>query len=145
MRIVDEIIIHCSYTPSSMDIGVEEIRKWHTDPKPKGNGWSDIGYHFVITRSGDIQVGRPLERTGAHTKGHNKGTIGICWVGGMNEAKDAAEDNRTDIQKELMLALIDTLIERFPTIKKISGHRDYANRDCPCYNAREEHKHQLKP
>ena len=61
-----------------MDIGVKEIRKWHVDE----NKWSDIGYHDVIRRNGAIETGRPLEKPGAHAKGHNQNAIGICLVGG---------------------------------------------------------------
>lgn len=76
------VIVHCSDTPDYQadqvryDYGVEDIRQWH-----KERGWSDIGYHFVITRMGDVQEGRSIARRGAHAKGHNHDSIGICIIG----------------------------------------------------------------
>lgn len=78
MREINLIVVHCTYSRPSMDIGVEEIRKWHVE----GNSWTDIGYHYVIRRDGTIEDGRPIERPGAHVKGHNSNSIGIAWVGG---------------------------------------------------------------
>ena len=82
MREINKIIIHCSATPEGQDFTVQQIRQWHTTPKPKGNGWSDIGYHFVIYRDGSVHKGRPLEQIGAHTLGYNANSIGICYIGG---------------------------------------------------------------
>ena len=87
MRQIDHIIVHCSYTPPSMDIGAETIREWHTLPKPKGRGWSDIGYHWVIRRNGTVEAGRSEERAGAHAKGYNQDSIGICLIGGKSEKR----------------------------------------------------------
>ena len=77
MREIDAIVIHCSYTPPSMDIGVREIYDWHVND----NGWKDIGYHYVIRRNGNIEIGRPEHTPGAHVAGHNHNTIGLCLVG----------------------------------------------------------------
>ena len=103
----DTIIVHCSATPQNMDIGVEEIRRWHTDPKPRGKGWSDIGYHYVIRRSGVVEAGRDWKRMGAHARGHNRTSIGICLVGG-NDAEDRrrAEANYTRQQYRSLEKLI---------------------------------------
>lgn len=76
MRKIEKIIWHCSDTPESMDIGAEEIRQWHLQ-----RGWSDIGYHYVIRRDGKREIGRALEKPGAHVKGHNRYSIGCCLVG----------------------------------------------------------------
>lgn len=87
MRKIDTIIIHCSDTPSTMNIGAKEIRDWHI----KDNGWSDIGYHYVIRRNGSLETGRNIETIGAHVYSHNKNSIGICLVGGKpigNQKKD---------------------------------------------------------
>ncbi len=78
-RKIDEIVLHCSATREGQDISVETIRSWHVD----GNGWSDIGYHAVIMLDGTLELGRPLERSGAHVKGHNRNTIGVCYIGGV--------------------------------------------------------------
>lgn len=81
MRVINKIIIHCAATPEGKDYTVDQIRQWHTTPKPNGNGWKDIGYHFVIYRDGSVHPGRPIEQIGAHTSGYNANSIGICYMG----------------------------------------------------------------
>ncbi len=132
MRAINEIIIHCSFTKASMDIGVKEIRQWHTDPKPKGNGWSDIGYHYVIARDGEIQTGRPVETPGAHARNHNAKSIGVCLVGGMDK-EGKPRFNYTQPQMDALKAHINHLKRKYPKAK-IIGHNDVSNKDCPCFN-----------
>ena len=127
-RIINEIIVHCAATKPSMDIGVEEIYGWHVD----GNGWSDIGYHWVIRRDGTVEEGRPEDCAGAHAKGHNNTSIGICLVGGIDEAGDA-DANFTLAQYTALSKAIDAARMRHP-IKKLSGHRDYASKACPSFD-----------
>lgn len=76
VRKINKLVIHVSDTPDNKDFSAEDIRRWH-----KQRGWSDIGYHFVIRIDGTIEKGRDLEIIGAHTKGYNSNSIGICWVG----------------------------------------------------------------
>lgn len=133
MRPITEIIIHCSDTPEGKDYKADDIRRWHTAQPPKGNGWKDIGYHYVIDIDGTIETGRPLEQVGAHCKGHNVGTIGICYVGGKRNGQPA--DTRNQHQDFALRCLIKTLKHQFPSITKVSGHRDYANKACPCFDA----------
>lgn len=76
IRKITKIVIHCSDSPDDKDFNVDDIRQWH-----KKRGWNDVGYHFVITRSGELQLGRDIEIIGAHTRGYNSNSIGICWVG----------------------------------------------------------------
>ena len=135
MRKITEIIVHCSATPPEMDIGVAEIRKWHTDPPAEGgNGWSDIGYHYVIRRSGSVQRGRPLERVGAHAKegGHNQNSIGVCFVGGVDKG-GKPDCNYTQWQWRSVEILIEDLLLRFPEAK-VLGHRDVSSKSCPCFD-----------
>lgn len=129
MRPIEEIIVHCSATEAGRDIKAAEIRRWHIE----GNGWKDIGYHYVIDIDGTIEVGRPIDQAGAHTTNHNKTTIGICYVGGLWNGKP--KDTRTLKQQAAMVQLIRSLKVCFPSIKKVSGHRDYANKACPCFDA----------
>lgn len=133
MRDISTIVVHCSATPPSMDIGVEEIRKWHVE----GNSWTDIGYHFVIRRDGTIESGRPIERPGAHVKGHNSNSIGVCWVGGVSEANGRAQDNRSDQQTAALFGLIQDLQQKFPGAA-LMGHRDFkgVKKDCPSFDVR---------
>lgn len=134
-RHIDKIIIHCSATPASMDIGVEEIKKWHTDPKPIGNGWSDIGYHDIIRRDGTAQEGRPLSISGAHTRGQNKDSIGICLIGGVDN-NNHPEKNFTKDQFKTLNRLLRLYRVQYPKAT-IHGHREFANKSCPSFDVQE--------
>jgi N-acetyl-anhydromuramyl-L-alanine amidase AmpD len=134
MRTINEIIIHCSATTPSMKIDAEWIRKVHVEQ----NGWKDIGYHFVITRDGLMDFGREVAVIGAHCKGHNANSIGICLVGGINQ-KGKPEDNFTPAQFVALKQLIAILKEQFPGIVKLSGHNDYdKNKACPSFKVSEK-------
>ncbi len=132
MRPVEYIVVHCSATKPSADIGAAEIRRWHLD-----RGFSDIGYHFVIRRNGVLERGRPLKKPGAHVKGYNRRSIGICWVGGLNNITGKPEDNRTEEQKITLATLVKALKEIWP-YAEVKGHRDFpgVKKACPCFDAR---------
>lgn len=130
MRKITHIILHCAATKPSMDIGAKEIERWH-----RNRGFFTIGYHFVIRRDGTWEVGRPLEQPGAHAVGHNKHSIGICIVGGLNE-KGQPEANYTEAQWNTLKELVTYLRNLFPGVAVI-GHRDVAAKDCPCFNVQE--------
>ena len=66
MRDLNRIILHCAATPEGREVSVDTIRKWHTDPPPQGNGWSDIGYYYVIHIDGLTEIGRPVSIQGVH-------------------------------------------------------------------------------
>lgn len=128
MRAITEIIVHCSDTYGTMDIGAKEIRHWHTAPPPEGRGWRDIGYHYVIRRDGTMEPGRPLEQQGAHVAGHNENSIGICLVGGKPEA------NFTEAQMGSLRILIQELLKRFGHLD-VLGHRDFDHKkQCPMFD-----------
>lgn len=118
-----------------MNIDAKWIKKIHVQQ----NGWKDIGYHYVIKRSGEIERGRKDETAGAHCEGHNTGTLGICLVGGISET-GRPENNFTPAQFMAVQELIYSLKEKYPTIVKLSGHSDYANKACPCFNVHEKLK-----
>ena len=134
MRKINEIIVHCSATREGQDISVDTIRQWHIK-----RGWSDIGYHFVIYLDGSVHEGRPLERIGAHTIGHNRNSIGVCYTGGMNKEYTKAKDTRTTAQKESLKNLLMSYKNKYKDIK-IYGHRDFANKACPSFDATSEYK-----
>lgn len=131
-RTTNWIAIHCSATRPAMDVGVKEIRQWH-----KAQGWSDIGYHFVIRRDGKIEKGRPIDAIGAHVAGFNATSVGVCMVGGVNQ-KDftKAENNFTKEQFNALCALLTQLCVRYPGAK-VRGHRDFpkVNKACPSFDA----------
>lgn len=126
-RKINQIIIHCSATPEKMDIDAETIRKWHT-----AKGWSDIGYHYVIKRNGDVQDGRPVERIGAHCRGYNSYSIGVCLVGGVDEYNDP-QDNFTEKQMQSLVRLLKALRKVYPEAS-IHGHNEFSNKACPSFD-----------
>ena len=76
MRKIDKIICHCSATEEPNHDNIEVIRVWHM-----AKGWDDVGYHFFVNKSGSLEIGRPIGMIGAHCKGENTGSIGICLAG----------------------------------------------------------------
>ena len=132
MREINAIVIHCSATKANADIGLDEIRKWHTGPK--GNGWRDVGYHLIIRRDGGIEKGRPIEEIGAHVVGHNADSIGVCLVGGLDENMRPAA-NYTPAQWAALKEVVADLKKLFPAAA-IKGHCDYPNvaKACPCFD-----------
>lgn len=133
-RVIKEIIVHCSATAEGRDFTVEDIRRWH-----KQQGWSDIGYHYVIGRHGEKWTGRDVDVSGAHCEGHNRNSIGVCYIGGLDAAGKKAKDTRTLQQKAVMLSLLTELKRLYPQAK-IYGHRDFARKDCPSFDAKNEYK-----
>lgn len=134
MRKINKIILHCSATKPDQDFGVVDVRRWH-----KGQGWNDVGYHFIVKLDGTIEKGRPLHIPGAHVKGHNADSIGVCYIGGVDENGMPA-DTRTEAQKESLDQLLTYLAYRFDA--PISGHNDYTNaKACPSFKAKEQYEY----
>lgn len=122
MRKIDTIIIHCSATKRGADFSAADIDRWH-----RQRGFRGIGYHYVIRPDGTIEEGRPVEEIGAHCKGWNQHSIGICYIGGLDGLGHPA-DTRTDAQKRAMRELVIQLQSVYP-IKGVIGHRD-TSPDC---------------
>lgn len=155
MRRIDEIIIHCSDSPEGRNDKAEDIRKWH-----KQRGFNDIGYHYVIDLDGTVEQGRPIEQAGAHCTGHNAHSIGICYIGGAYwrdgvnakgkpiKGKDGKavlipKDTRTILQRMAMKELVAQLREQFPEAT-VHGHREFANKACPCFDIQAELEDEIK-
>lgn len=132
MRKIDKLFVHCSATKPSMDIGAREIRDWHTAKPPRGNGWKDIGYHYIIRRNGFIEDGRPVEQVGAHVAGHNAHSIGICLVGGIDNS-GKPEANFTQEQWKMLERLLRMLKAQYPRAT-IHGHNEFASKACPSFD-----------
>ena len=141
-RRIDLILVHCTATPEGKDYTVEDIRNWH-----KGQGWSDIGYHYVIYRDGSVHLGRDVDIAGSHCVGYNANSIGIVYVGGLENIPGKkvcdlpAKDTRTDAQKLALLDLLVKLRKLYPNAK-IAGHRNYDKKGkrCPSFDAKTEYR-----
>ena len=134
MRKITEIIIHCSATPEGRKVTTAQIDRWH-----KERGFQKIGYHYVIYLDGSIHEGRKEEEIGAHTVGHNANSIGICYVGGCAKDGRTPKDTRTEAQKNALCGLLSELVKKYPDAS-IHGHREFANKACPCFDVQEEYK-----
>ena len=134
MRKINKIIIHCTATPEGREVSKKDLYKWHVEER----GWSDIGYHFFIDLNGDVHECRPIERTGAHTKGNNSDSIGIAYAGGMTKDMKSAKDTRNDKQKDALVDLLLQLKDTYGGV--IYGHRDFSSKECPSFDAKKEYK-----
>ena len=134
MREINKIIVHCSATREGENFEVAEIRKWHL-----ARGFNDIGYHFYIDLYGEIHKGRDISKIGAHCKGHNRNSIGICYCGGVEADGKTPKDTRYDCQKESLIAVLRTLKAMYPNAV-IHSHNDFANKACPSFNATTEYE-----
>lgn len=130
MRRIDYVVIHCADTFADQDIGVEDIRHWHV----AGNGWSDVGYHFVCRRDGTVEEGRDIKTIGAHVKGFNNHSIGLCWVGGRGE-NGSPENNMTKDQEVSLRGVVDRMLSAFPDAV-LMGHNDFpgVSKSCPVFD-----------
>ena len=93
MRNIDSIIVHCSATKAGQDFTATDIDRWHRE-----RGFNGIGYHYVIRLDGKLEKGRDVALAGAHCKGWNERSVGICYIGGLDENGRPA-DTRTNAQK----------------------------------------------
>lgn len=131
-KLTTHCIIHCSATPPSMDIGVDEIDVWH-----RAKGWNGCGYHYIITRAGAIEYGRDLNTVGAHALGYNNCSVGICMIGGAKENDvTVPQNNFSDAQWSTLAALLAAIRHLHPGIK-IIGHREVSDKECPSFDVPE--------
>ena len=131
MRKLDAIVIHYTATQPGRVVSLAEIDGWH-----RARGWAGIGYHFLISLDGVIERGRPVGKIGAHVGGHNTGTIGIAYVGGL-VAPNVGADTRTPAQFRALRFLVASLRTTFGPLDVV-GHRDLAATQCPGFDVRGE-------
>ena len=141
----NNLAIHCSASIKGTDIGVAEIELMHID-----RGWSGIGYNQVIRTGGRIEIGRPINYRGAHVKGHNSDTLGICLVGGLLPDGTPARRFEDGFDEEQGDSLYWSLLfyhRMWPNLQ-VGGHRDFSPdldgdgvieehewlKACPCFN-----------
>lgn len=135
VKSIEHIVVHCSATPPNMNIGVKEIDGWHRD-----RGWAKIGYHIVIRRNpgelgGLIEYGdRSLLEAGAHVKGYNYKSIGVCMIGGVDDFNNP-DNNFTEDQYRSLGIVIDFLTGIFPNAT-VQGHCNFpdVNKACPSFD-----------
>jgi N-acetylmuramoyl-L-alanine amidase len=133
MRQIKRIIIHCTATPEGRHHTAAEVRQWHI----KGNGWRDIGYHYLIQLDGTVEAGRPIEKVGAHVRGHNADSIGVVYVGGCDAAMKP-KDTRTEAQKAALLCLLRELKGKYPHAT-VHGHNEFdKGKACPSFDVKKE-------
>lgn len=137
MREIKEIILHCSATPEGRHVTAQTIRQWHLD-----RGWSDIGYHFVVYLDGTVVSGRPVNRVGAHVRGRNKGSIGVCYIGGV-DANMNPKDTRTPEQLHSLERLIEDLMKEYPEAT-LHGHNEFSSKACPSFIVRYEYNYLIE-
>ena len=131
MRKIDLIVIHCSATRCNRSFPVTALIRCHADR------FGFTGYHYYITRDGQLHMGRPEEMVGAHARHYNAHSIGICYEGGLDE-KGRPADTRTFAQKAALIALLHSLKIDYPDAK-IVGHCDLegVHKACPCFDCSE--------
>ena len=132
MRRISLIIIHCSGVKPGQLSSAKQIDTWH-----RNLGWDGIGYHYVIRRDGTIEKGRPETVKGAHCKGHNTHSIGVCYEGGL-DASGKAADTRTEAQRESLRSLVKELLERYPKAQVYGHHHFNKFKACPCFEVKGE-------
>jgi len=121
---INKIILHCSATPNGRETSAKDIHQWHLS-----RGWSGIGYHYVIKTNGMIETGRPEYWQGAHARGHNSGSIGICLIG---------TDSYSNGQYYTLERLIKNIIHVHDlTHDDVIGHNEVSAKTCPGFNVKE--------
>jgi hypothetical protein len=145
MRSINLIVVHCSATRANRALTTEELETIH-----RRRGFRGIGYHYYIRRDGSVVNTRPLELVGAHAKGHNAHSIGLCYEGGL-DCNGKPADTRTPEQRSALRLLVYQLLKRFRN-SYVCGHRDLSpdlNRngeiepeewikECPCFEVKKE-------
>ena len=144
MRDINLIVIHCSATREGKDYSVGDIRKWH-----KKRGFRDIGYHYIICLDGTIKKGRPIDQPGAHAKGYNTNSVGVCYIGGL-DSEGKPKDTRTTAQMHALRNAVSMLKALFNN-PGVVGHRDLSvdlngdgvisknewMKSCPCFDIKD--------
>lgn len=136
--LVTEAILHCAAVHSGWAFRrtneemLDDIRDWHVKKPPAGRGWSDIGYHYVITPAGVVLQGRPFHIPGAGVIGRNYGFLQILMVESYRiDRIGKFSDFFTEAQKRSVRWLVN-----LHQIKVVSGHNDWANKLCPGFKVR---------
>lgn len=138
MRKINKIIVHCS--AGSINNSADDIVRFHTSPVSKGGrGWKVPGYHFFVEKDGKVVPLVPVEMVSNGVAGHNHDSINVCYAGGVDQRDfKTPKDTRTPEQKAALRSLLRNLKARFHC--PIYGHRDFAAKACPSFDAKSEYK-----
>lgn len=143
MRTINLIVIHCSATREDRDFTEHDLDVCH-----RRRGFNGVGYHYYIRKDGAIKQTRAPERVGAHAKGFNANSIGVCYEGGL-DSKGCPKDTRTEWQNRSLRALLKTLLLDYPG-SMVCGHRELSPdlngngeiepeewiKECPCFDVK---------
>lgn len=132
MRKITEIIVHCSATRAGQEVSKKEIDRWH-----RARGFACIGYHWLVHLDGRVEAGRSEWRVGAHCRGHNARSVGVCYIGGVLADGHTPADTRTPAQKKALRSLVALLQHRYPGAT-VHGHCEFAAKACPCFDVQAE-------
>ena len=145
MRKIDLIVIHCSATRADRSLTLDDLEMQH-----RRRGFNGTGYHYYIRKDGTVHLTRPIERIGAHVKGFNSNSVGICYEGGL-DARGNPKDTRTPEQRSALHLLVYQLLQQFRNAR-VCGHRDLSPdldgdgkvepwewvKQCPCFEVSKE-------
>ena len=140
-RSIQYIVVHCSATRANIPFTEEQLLKCHLQ-----RGFKYIGYHFYITRDGELHHCRPVSEPGAHVRGFNRHSIGICYEGGLDRDGHPA-DTRSPAQRAALRGLVYQLLKQYRNTR-VCGHRDLSPdidgdgvvepqewvKQCPCFD-----------
>lgn len=132
-REIKQIVIHCTATKEGYPFNAKDIDRWH-----KSKGWKGIGYNYVIKLNGDIELGRDVDEIPAHVEGHNSNSIGVVYVGGVDDYL-RPKDTRTSAQKAALKYLVGELKKVYRSAE-VLGHKDFPNvhKACPSFEVKKE-------
>ena len=129
MRRIDAIVCHHSASTFGTALMIDS---WHRE-----RGWDGIGYHYVIQNGHDtarsiydpaldgwLELGRPLQKAGAHAVDHNATSIGICLIG---------NGEFTERQFSALVLLCRSLIAEYGiAVARVVGHCELDPRKPAC-------------
>lgn len=137
------LVIHCTDTPEGREVTGKEIRAWHTDPKPRGNGWSQVGYQRIYHINGGVEelvrnnydnVVDPWEITNG-VAGHNGEAIHWVYVGGKsNDGLERPKDTRNYLQAQAMERHLKFFHLKFPEVLIVGHHYFNRSKACPSFD-----------
>jgi hypothetical protein len=134
---VQGVILHCAAIKTGQFRGLSAyqvfaiVNRWHIE-----RGFSGCGYHYIIMPSGEIFDARPRHLAGAHTLGHNQGTLGVLLIESVQvKAIGAFEQYFTQRQRESVCCLLSSLAPL--GVRWVAGHNDYAQKLCPGFHVDE--------